>query len=369
MKELERLAAENARTAVMLDKMGRRREAAEKYREAVRLLTKVIQRTEDPIMREAYEKKLRRYRKRLEALAEPLSEGGEQANTHSKSEDDFIVSNPPSITWDDIIGLEEAKKAVRESIIYPTKRPDLFPLGWPRGILLYGPPGCGTTMLAAAVANEIEAVFMQVDASVIMSKWLGESERNIAKIFSLARRYESEGKPVIIFIDEADSLTASRINEVGGEARARNQLIKEMDGLLDKGRNTYIYVLAATNKPWLLDEPFIRRFQRRIFVGLPNYEARLNMFRHYTRMLDLADDVELEELARMTDGYSGADIHDICMEAQIKVVSEFFEKNVGGDRPRKITMDDFLDIIRKRKPSINLESMKRMLEWASRFGG
>ena len=194
------------------------------------------------------------------------------------------------------------------------------------------------------------------------------SERNVASIFKAARKYESDGKPVIIFIDEADSLTTYRSNEVGGEARARNQLIKEMDGLLDKGRSSYIYVLAATNKPWLLDEPFIRRFQRRIFVGLPDYMTRLKMFEHYTNKLELGEDIELEELARITDGYSGADIHDVCMEVQMKVVSEFFETSDGEEgKPRKITMQDFLEVIRRRKPSVDIETMRRMLEWASRF--
>ena len=370
MRELERLAAEHARRAVQLDRMGMKREAAKRYREVIRLLARIIELTDDTIMKSVYEEKLKQYERRLSALGEAVVEGGEEPSkaVAKKIEEEFLLREPPSIGWDDIIGLEDAKRAVKESIIYPTRRPDLFPLGWPRGILLFGPPECGKTMLAAAVAREIDAVFMQVDASVIMSKWLGESERNVASIFKAARKYESDGKPVIIFIDEADSLTTYRSNEVGGEARARNQLIKEMDGLLDKGRSSYIYVLAATNKPWLLDEPFIRRFQRRIFVGLPDYMTRLKMFEHYTNKLELGEDIELEELARITDGYSGADIHDVCMEVQMKVVSEFFETSDGEEgKPRKITMQDFLEVIRRRKPSVDIETMRRMLEWASRF--
>ncbi|MEM4648402.1 MAG: ATP-binding protein [Nitrososphaerota archaeon] len=364
MKELERLAAEKARAAVKYDKIGMREEAAKRYREVIALLEKLIELTEDPVMRRIYEEKQAQYRRRVEALSEKISVGG-RIDEQAEADDSFVIQNPPPIKWDDVIGLEQAKKAILESIIYPMKRPDLFPLGWPRGILLFGPPGCGKTMIAAAVANEIDAVFMHVDASLIMSKWLGESERNIAKIFNAARKYESSGKPVIIFIDEVDSLAAMRLNEVGGEARARNQLIKEMDGLLDKGRKSLIYILAATNKPWLLDEPFIRRFQKRIYIGLPNYEARLKLFQYYAGKLNL-DNVDFAELARITEGYSAADIYSICVEVQTRIVSEFFEQ--GGDELRKITMKDFLEVIRSRKPSVDPKSIERMLEWYEKFG-
>jgi len=372
MKELERLAAEHARAAVRLDKVGMKKEAAQKYKEAIRLLSRLIELTDDSMMKQIYMEKKEQYERRIKDLTESVYEGFRELSKQVKESGfakDLIVENPPPITWDDIIGLDHAKKAIRESIIYPMKRPDLFPLGWPRGILLFGPPGCGKTMLAAAVANEIDAVFMHVDASAIMSKWLGESERNISNIFKSAREYEAQGKAVIIFMDEIDSLTAARLNEVGGEARARNQLIKEMDGLFDKGKNTRIYVLAATNKPWLLDKPFIRRFQKRIFIGLPDYEARLKMFEYYARKLDLDGNVEFGELARITNGYSGADIYNICMEVQMKVVSEFFEDGSGNEgKPRKIRMEDFMEIIRKRKPSVDLESMEKMLKWASKYG-
>jgi len=364
MKELERLAAEKARAAVKYDRIGMREEAAKRYREAIALLEKLIELTDDPVMRRIYEEKQAQYRRRIEALSEKVSVGG-RSDEQAEVDESFIIQNPPPVKWDDVIGLEQAKKAILESIIYPMKRPDLFPLGWPRGILLFGPPGCGKTMLAAAVANEIDAVFMHVDASLIMSKWLGESERNIAKIFNAARKYESTGKPVIIFIDEVDSLAAVRLNEVGGEARARNQLIKEMDGLLDKGRKSLIYILAATNKPWLLDEPFIRRFQKRIYIGLPSYEARLRLFQYYAGKLNL-DNVDFTELARITEGYSAADIYSICVEVQTKIVSEFFEQ--GGEEPRKITMEDFLEVIRSRKPSIDPKSIEKMMEWYEKFG-
>lgn len=367
MRELEKLAADRAREAVKYDKLGMKGEAVANYKEAIQLLLKLIRFTEDPVMKKVYEEKARQYKERLEALLEKSLESSYTSVKNGREPESYLVVDPPPIKWDDVMGLEEAKRVLKESIIYPSLRPEFFPLGWPRGILFFGPPGCGKTMLAAAAANEIDAVFMQADASMIMSKWLGESEKNIASLFEKARKYEREGKPVIILIDEVDSLTAFRENEVGGEARARNQLLKEMDGLQDKGRTPRIYVIAATNKPWLLDEPFIRRFQKRIYIPLPDYRSRLSMFKHYTRRLDMDEAVDFDELARLTEGYSGADISQLCMEVQLKVVSELFERG-GGEKPRKITMNDFLEVMKKVKPSISMESLKKMTEWATKYG-
>ena len=136
--------------------------------------------------------------------------------------------------------MNDAKKALRESITFPSMRPDLFPLGWPRGILLYGPPGTGKTLLAAAVAADIDGYFMNVDASTIMSKWLGEAEQNVSKLFKSAKNMLEEGNAsVVIFIDEVDSLFGKRDQEIGGESRVRNQFLKEMDGIDDKGKHCH----------------------------------------------------------------------------------------------------------------------------------
>lgn len=140
MKELEKLAAERARAAVKYDKVGMKREAAQQYREAIHLLEKLIQLTDDPLMKRIYEEKREQYRRRMEALQETVYEGGYQKTEKiPENAREYVIENPPPVKWDDVVGLEQAKKAIMESIAYPMKRPDLFPLGWPRGILLFGP--------------------------------------------------------------------------------------------------------------------------------------------------------------------------------------------------------------------------------------
>ena len=134
------------------------------------------------------------------------SKGPQMVQQLKSSFNELVVKEKPNVKWDDVIGLDDAKRAIRESIVFPFERPDLFPLGWPRGMLLYGPPGCGKTILAAATAAEINGYFISIDAASIMSKWLGEAEKNVSKLFTEARKLLEKGDPVIIFIDELDSM-------------------------------------------------------------------------------------------------------------------------------------------------------------------
>lgn len=285
--ELENIASRYAAEAIRLDSQGSRPLAIQYYQKAVDYLLKLVKLYPDYKLNNIYMERAKAYQNRIRALQEIRTyedvddNNGNANSTETKSEfDELIMNDKPNIKLDEVVGLEDAKTALKESIVYPSERPDLFPLGWPRGILLYGPPGNGKTMLAAATASEIKGYFINVDAASMMSKWLGEAEKNVAKLFSMARRLtQKENVPVILFIDELDSLLGSRNNEIGGEVRVKNQFLTEMDGINSKGNNMQLYVIGATNKPWSLDWPFLRRFQKRIFVGLPNYEARLKMFK------------------------------------------------------------------------------------------
>jgi SpoVK/Ycf46/Vps4 family AAA+-type ATPase len=285
--------------------------------------------------------------------------------------DDLIIKDKPKISWDEVVGLEDAKRALNESIVYPAQRPDLFPLGWPRGILLYGPPGNGKTLIAAATASEIAGYFINVDAASMMSKWLGEAEKNVAKLFSMARKTAlKENVPVILFVDELDSLLGTRTNEVGGEIRVKNQFLTEMDGINSKAKELQMYVIGATNKPWSLDWPFLRRFQKRIFISLPDHEARLRMFKLYTSPLNVDGTLKVDDLAKLSDGYSASDIRDICQSVQLRVVNELFASGKANDdnsKTRSITMSDFKEMLKNRRPSVSLEMIRAYARWTEQF--
>jgi len=371
---LEKMAREYADKAVMAERMGNYEDAVKYYRAAAQILRRIVSINPDAGLREVYVEFIKNYEERALFLERNLEKVGvadrEQARYTQGSGDQELVGEPPRITFEDIVDLEDVKKAIKKAIIYPVKRPDLYvdKIGWDKGILLFGPPGNGKTMLAAAVANEIKAAFIAIDASDIMSKWLGDAEKNVKRIFDAARRIARSGRPVIIVIDEVDSLMGVFSSEVGGEVRVRNQFLKEMDGLHTKDSREMIFVIGTTNKPWSLDIGFIRRFQKRIYVPSPNHEVRLALLRHYTRNLDLGPDMDLEELAKRTEGYSASDIVDIVREAYSRAVDELFEKGSIGERPRAIGMADFLEAISRRKPSISHEMLRSYEEWNKRFG-
>jgi vacuolar protein-sorting-associated protein 4 len=382
-QELEKAATAYALDAVRLDKQGARGRAITLYQKAIESLLQLVQLYPEYGLNKVYVQRAIAYQERIKVLQGAVSpremqmesnnggDGGETATgSGGKPAAELVVTEKPQVNWEEVVGLDTAKKAVKEAIVYPVQRPDLFPLGWPRGILLFGPPGCGKTLLAAAVATEIDATFYSIDAASIMSKWLGEAEQNVAKLFGSARKSSTEGKPAIVFVDELDSLMGQHSNEVGGEIRVRNQFLKEMDGIVDKGRNLHVYVIGATNKPWDLDWAFIRRFQKRILVPLPDHHTRLMMLKLYTGTLQIAQDVDLHELARLSEGFSGSDIRDVCQAAQLKLIGEFFESGKATDKeakPRSITMSDFRQILEERKPSVSLDMLSLYNRWFEAF--
>lgn len=374
-EELESLAVKYANEAIDLEKKGSKRIAITKYQRAIEVLLKLTSLYPTALQNKLYMDHAEAYRKRVQELqsdSEPAhaSEPGETKDSKNIKFDQWVLTEKPDISWDDIAGLERPKRAIEESIVFPVRRPDLFPLGWPRGILFFGPPGCGKTLLAAAVASEIKGVFFNADAASLMSKWLGESERNVSQLFGKARENSEKGQPAIVFIDEIDSLMGVRGEEVGGEIRVRNQFLKEMDGILDKKKNYHVYLIGATNKPWVLDEPFIRRFQKRIYVPLPDVKNRMDMFQIYAHDLKLDNNVDFAALARMTEGYSGGDIRDLFQSTQLKVVRNFFTHGNVTDLssvPDPITMEDFQSIIVGRRPSVSSSILKRYYDWDESF--
>ncbi len=227
-QELEKSASKYATSAIKYDSEGACGMAITHYQKATESLYKLMRLYPDSQLNKIYTERVKSYRNRINALqavqsgdvepaidptASPEEQRATLANHQKNNFDDMIMKERPDVRWTDVIGVDDAKNALRESIVYPTKRSDLFPLGWPRGILLYGPPGCGKTVLAAATANELDGYFINVDGSTMMSKWLGEAEKNVAKLFKMARSYaDRESKPVILFIDELDSLLGERTN-------------------------------------------------------------------------------------------------------------------------------------------------------------
>jgi SpoVK/Ycf46/Vps4 family AAA+-type ATPase len=399
-QELENSASKYAAEAIRLDSQGSRGMAIQSYQRAIESLVKLVQVYPEYKLNKIYIERAGAYQNRIEALrmshkfdesssTEPKETTNEARTTKAKHDatagrpnahaaepldgalDDLVMKEKPTVHWHEVVGQEDAKRAIRESIVYPTKRADLFPLGWPRGILLYGPPGCGKTLIAAAAAAEIDGYFINVDAASMMSKWLGEAEKNVSKLFTMARKLnENENAPVLLFVDEIDSLLGTRNGEVGGEVRVKNQFLTEMDGINSKSKELLLYVIGATNKPWTLEAGFLRRFQKRIYVSLPEHSSRTNLFIQYTAALKKEHSLRSEDLAKLGEGYSASDIKDICQSAQLRVVNELFESGKAMEaqsNPRAINMTDFKEIFKIRKPSVSIDMIRAYMRWSDQF--
>ena len=266
-----------------------------------------------------------------------------------------VLVESPNVKWTDVGGLENEKIELKEAIEWPLKFKESFKrmgIRQMKGVLLYGPPGTGKTLLAKAVATESEANFIQIKGPELLSKWVGESEKGVRKIFERARQVS----PCIIFFDEIDSLAPRRGQEFGTRVHEQvlNQLLAEMDGIQELND---IVIVGATNRPDILDSALLRpgRFDRIIYMPVPEKQERLEIFKVHTRSMPLAKDVNLNSLAEKTKGYTGADIEAICREAGMLALRENREA-------KQVKKKHFDDSLKKTGPSVTDEDAKRYKE-------
>ena len=233
-----------------------------------------------------------------------------------------VMVEVPDVSWEDIGGLEEIKEELREAVEWPLKYPKLFEKAGIRplnGILLFGPPGCGKTLLAKAISTETQSNFIAIKGPEIFSKWVGESEKAVREIFRKAR----QAAPSIIYFDEIDAISSGRgaYETTHTFASIVNQILVEMDGIENRKG---IVIIASTNRPDIVDPAFLRpgRFDRLIFVEAPDYNARLKILKVHSKYMPLSEDISLENIAQKTEGYSGADLENVCREAGMQAIRE-----------------------------------------------
>ncbi|XP_044519631.1 spastin isoform X4 [Gracilinanus agilis] len=281
-----------------------------------------------------------------------------------------IVDNGTAVKFDDIAGQELAKQALQEIVILPSLRPELFTgLRAPaRGLLLFGPPGNGKTMLAKAVAAESNATFFNISAASLTSKYVGEGEKLVRALFAVAR----ELQPSIIFIDEVDSLLCERREgEHDASRRLKTEFLIEFDGVQSAGDDR-VLVMGATNRPQELDEAVLRRFIKRVYVSLPNEETRLLLLKNLlSKQGSPLTQKELAQLARMTEGYSGSDLTALAKDAALGPIRELKPeqvKNMSASEMRNIRLSDFTESLKKIKRSVSPQTLEAYIRWNKDFG-
>lgn len=421
---------EHIRQAVQADEVGNKEEAFRLYKIGIEYFTTAIKYERIAKRKETLRARTLQYVARAETLKEELydaaprsspsnslSADNRRAKAHNTIGDDQAEddqrrnaleslalasgSDTPPVYWRDIAGLDTAKQMLRESVILPMRLPHLFGSGegkrkpW-NAILLYGPPGTGKTHLARAVATEARCTFYTVSASMLMSKWLGESEKAVRDLFVIAK----QNAPSVIFIDEIDSLCGQRSSENNGgqESEASRRVKNEF--LTQTNAMPGVVLLGATNLPWALDTAFRRRFKKRIYIPLPSSEARIELFKIHLQNKDHSVAAEqLNDLANQTDGYSGSDIATLVDEAHMRPVrlletaSYFFKTNTGHWVPcddeavpgavqmiweniedytqiqlPPTSLEHLQDACRQTKPTVSLNDLKQYEAWTQEFG-
>ncbi|XP_044728261.1 spastin isoform X3 [Chrysoperla carnea] len=284
---------------------------------------------------------------------------------------DEIVEGGAGVQWEDIAGQDSAKQALQEMVILPSLRPELFTgLRSPaRGLLLFGPPGNGKTLLARAVATQSRSTFFSISAASLTSKYVGEGEKLVRALFAVAR----ELQPSIIFIDEVDSLLSERSSgEHEASRRLKTEFLVEFDGLPTNPDGERVIVMAATNRPQELDEAALRRFPKRIYVSLPDCRTRVQLLR---RLLEKHSspltEAQLERLSQLTEGYSGSDLTALAKDAALGPIRELDPeqvRNVDLSSVRNITINDFLESLKRIRRSVSPHSLIAYEKWSLEYG-
>ncbi|XP_059218130.1 spastin isoform X3 [Stomoxys calcitrans] len=284
---------------------------------------------------------------------------------------DEIVEGGAKVEWSDIAGQEVAKQALQEMVILPAVRPELFTgLRAPaKGLLLFGPPGNGKTLLARAVATECSATFLNISAASLTSKYVGDGEKLVRALFAVAR----EMQPSIIFIDEVDSLLSERSsNEHEASRRLKTEFLVEFDGLPGNPDGDRIVVLAATNRPQELDEAALRRFTKRVYVSLPDIETRELLLRRLLQKQGSPLDTDaLKRLAKLTEGYSGSDLTALAKDAALEPIRELNVEQVKCldiSAMRPITENDFHNSLKRIRRSVAPQSLTSYEKWSQEYG-
>eukprot|EP00698_Gefionella_okellyi_P011874 TRINITY_DN3159_c0_g1_i2.p1 TRINITY_DN3159_c0_g1~~TRINITY_DN3159_c0_g1_i2.p1 ORF type:complete len:405 (+),score=92.34 TRINITY_DN3159_c0_g1_i2:470-1684(+) len=281
-----------------------------------------------------------------------------------------IIDRSPTVHWDDIAGLEFAKKSVLEVVIWPMLRPDIFTglRGPPKGVLLFGPPGTGKTLIGKAIASESNSTFFSVSASTLTSKWVGEGEKMVRALFAVAAVHQ----PSVVFIDEIDSLLCQRSgNDFEASRRLKTEFLIHMDGAATNPDDR-VLIVGATNRPQELDEAVRRRLVKRLYIPLPTQAARRVIVERLVANQRVAHSLtaqHIDEVARRTEGYSGADMHSVCREAAMGPIRNIHDiRTMAMDAVRPIGFEDFDDALRSVRPSVASKDLQQYIEWNETYG-
>jgi len=315
-----------------------------------------------------------------ENLGTAIRKGGEiekarefAPDVYEKAIDSLIITQKPETEWDDIGGLKEAKRVIKEAIILPFIHDKPPFIHSPRTILLVGPPGTGKTLLAKASSNILSATFFEARVSALLSKYFGESGKLVGALFDRARKEQ----PSLVFIDELDSIAVARSGSINeATRRVLGEFLTQIEGFNTK-KGERVLTMGATNKPWDVDDAIISRFQRKIYVPLPDEKARKAIFRIHLEGADTSG-IGLDGLVRKTQGFSGRDIASACQEAVNSMVREQNPdlEELTSRRVEKYTLryralrpEDFEEALNKIRPAVSAQDVKKYEEWGKEFGG